>query len=88
MPLIIEGGRVPPRWAEQKSLRPAGFGDSRTGKDCVRIAFMNNMPDSALEDTEVQFFELLDVASGNIPVVARSLLANRSSSRENGDSST
>ncbi len=69
MPLIIEGGRVPPRWIEQKSLRPAGFGDSRTGKDSVRIAFVNNMPDSALEDTEVQFFELLDVASGNTPVV-------------------
>jgi len=68
MPLIVEGGRVPPRWAEQKSLRPAGLGDSRAGRDSVRIAFVNNMPDSALEDTEVQFFELLDAASGNIPV--------------------
>lgn len=69
MPLIVEGGRVPPRWAEQKSLRPAGLVDNCTGTECVRIAFINNMPDSALEDTEMQFFELLDVASGNIPVI-------------------
>ena len=26
------------------------------------------MPDAALEDTEMQFFELLDAASGDIPV--------------------
>jgi homoserine O-succinyltransferase len=68
MPLIVEGGRVPPRWAEQKSLRPSGLVDICTATECVRIAFINNMPDSALEDTEMQFFELLDAASGNIPV--------------------
>ena len=68
MPLIVEGGRVPPRWAEQMSLRPTGLHDRRTSSDCVRIAFINNMPDSALEDTEGQFFDLLDAASGNIPV--------------------
>ena len=69
MPLIIEGGRVPPRWAERKSCRLAGSGESYSaGPDCVRIAFLNNMPDAALEDTEIQFFELLDAASGEIPV--------------------
>jgi homoserine O-succinyltransferase len=69
MPLIIEGGRVPPRWAEKKSCRLVGSGESYgAGADCVRIAFLNNMPDSALEDTEIQFFELLDAASGEIPV--------------------
>jgi homoserine O-succinyltransferase len=68
MPLIVEGGRVPPRWAEQHSLRPAGMVDNSAQRECVRIAFINNMPDSALEDTEMQFFELLDAASGNIPV--------------------
>jgi homoserine O-succinyltransferase len=68
MPLIVEGGRVPPRWAEQKSLRPAGLVDNSAQRECVRIAFINNMPDSALEDTEMQFFELLDAASGSIPV--------------------
>jgi homoserine O-succinyltransferase/O-acetyltransferase len=67
MPLIIEGGRVPPRWAEKNSLRPAGV-ESSAGVECVRIAFINNMPDAALEDTETQFFELLDAAAGDIPV--------------------
>ncbi len=69
MPLIIEGGQVPPRWAERKSCRVVASGESDgAGAECVRIAFLNNMPDSALEDTEVQFFELLDAASGEIPV--------------------
>jgi homoserine O-succinyltransferase/O-acetyltransferase len=69
MPLIIEGSQVPPRWAERKSCRLVGSGDSYgAGPECVRIAFLNNMPDAALEDTEIQFFELLDAASGEIPV--------------------
>jgi homoserine O-succinyltransferase len=69
MPLIIEGGRVPPRWAERKSCRLVGSGESYgAGAECVKIAFLNNMPDAALEDTEIQFFELLDAASGEIPV--------------------
>jgi len=68
MPLIIEGGRVPPRWAETKR-RPLGTAESyAAGAECVRIAFINNMPDAALEDTETQFFELLDAASGDILV--------------------
>lgn len=69
MPLIIEGGRVPTRWAERKICNSVGSGERYgAGADDVRIAFVNNMPDSALEDTEMQFFDLLDVASGNIPV--------------------
>ena len=68
MPLIIDGGRVPTRWAERKNWRPAGSVESRHAEDCVRIAFINNMPDAALEDTEVQFFELLESAAGDIPV--------------------
>jgi homoserine O-succinyltransferase/O-acetyltransferase len=69
MPLIIDGGRVPPRWAERKSCRLVGSGESQgAGAEGVRIAFLNNMPDAALEDTEIQFFELLDAASGEIPV--------------------
>jgi homoserine O-succinyltransferase len=69
MPLIIEGGRVPPRWAERKSLSAAGQLEDPIGTEGVRIAFVNNMPDSALEDTEIQFFDLLDAAAGDIPVV-------------------
>ena len=36
--------------------------------DCIHIGLVNNMPDLALEDTETQFLELLDAASGNIGV--------------------
>jgi homoserine O-succinyltransferase len=32
------------------------------------IALINNMPDAALEDTELQFFDLLDDASGDLPI--------------------
>lgn len=69
MPLIIDGGHVPPRWAERESLRSAESVDGYRGTDCVRIAFVNNMPDSALEDTEIQFFDLLDAAAVDIPVL-------------------
>jgi len=33
--------------------------------ECVSLALINNMPDAAIEDTELQFFELLDDASGD-----------------------
>ena len=69
MPLAIDGGRVPPRWAERKGLRPASSLESHAaGKECVRIAFINNMPDAALEETEIQFLDLLDAAAGDVPV--------------------
>jgi homoserine O-succinyltransferase len=68
MPLIIDGGRVPSRWVERNA--PSGIAiDSRAQQiDGLRIALINNMPDPALEDTELQFFELLDIASGDVPV--------------------
>jgi homoserine O-succinyltransferase len=68
MPLIIEGGRIPPRWADKKGHHLGQVDTFPTSAECVRIAFVNNMPDSALEDTEVQFFELLEAAAGNVPV--------------------
>ena len=69
MPLIIEGGRIPDCWAEKARSRPAVSMDSRSRHSaCVRLALINNMPDPALEDTELQFFELLDIASGDVPV--------------------
>jgi len=68
MSLSIDGGRVPPRLAERKISRPGGSVDHSTSADRVRIAFVNNMPDTALEDTEMQFFELLDAAAGDIPI--------------------
>jgi homoserine O-succinyltransferase len=69
MSLIIDGGRVPPRLAERKIARQGSSVDHSTSVDRVRIAFVNNMPDTALEDTEMQFFELLEVASGDVPVL-------------------
>ncbi len=66
MALLIDGGRIPPRWAEK---HPYSFTDYfGAGADCIKVALINNMPDPALEDTEMQFMELLDTASGDIPV--------------------
>jgi homoserine O-succinyltransferase len=68
MSLVIDGGRVPPRLVERKVSRLGSPVDDSTSANGVRIAFVNNMPDTALEDTEMQFFELLDAAAGDIPV--------------------
>lgn len=68
MSLIIEGP-TPPRW----NMKSAPQGRCSLNA-CLRretgltIALINNMPDAALEDTELQFFELLDMASGDVPV--------------------
>ena len=69
MPLIIEGGRIPRRWVERRkpiALIPIESHSPRP--DGLTLALINNMPDPALEDTELQFFELLDIASEDIPV--------------------
>lgn len=66
MPLIIEGGRIPTRWALEGNSRPSS--SSSRAAEHLKVAFINNMPDAALEDTEIQFFTLLDVASGEVPI--------------------
>jgi homoserine O-succinyltransferase len=71
MPLIIEGGRVPPRWLQGRNSRPLISPDAARREDCVRLALINNMPDAALEDTELQFFDLLDTASGDAVVLLK-----------------
>jgi len=69
MALLIDGGRIPPRWAEKKGLHLVrGSGRNDSGVECVEIALINNMPDAALEDTEMQFMELLETAAGEIPI--------------------
>src|SRR5260370_41830546 len=72
MPLIVDAAQVPTRWLERK---PAGrvvqINSRVTRTEFVRIALINNMPDAALEDTELQFFELLDAASGDVPVLLK-----------------
>jgi homoserine O-succinyltransferase/O-acetyltransferase len=72
MPLIIEGGRVPSRWAEKKQSSVVVPIDRYVKRaECVSLALINNMPDAALEDTELQFLDLLDIASGEIPVLLK-----------------
>jgi homoserine O-succinyltransferase len=71
MPLIIEGGRVPTRWLQERNSRPLISPEAARGNECVRLALINNMPDAALEDTELQFFDLLDVASGDAVVLLK-----------------
>jgi len=71
MPLIIDGGRVPPRWAERNRLVSVRAGEKYAEAEYVKIALVNNMPDPALEDTEIQFFELLDSAAGDVPVLVK-----------------
>ncbi len=67
MALIFEAGRVPPRWATEGACRKGGA-NCGTPTGHLNIALINNMPDAALEDTELQFFDLLDDASGDTPV--------------------
>jgi homoserine O-succinyltransferase/O-acetyltransferase len=67
--LVGDGNRAPTEWAGKKWARPAGLLEASAAQpEWVTIALINNMPDSALEDTELQFIELLDTASGDIPV--------------------
>lgn len=72
MPLLLQRGRIPLRWAERKHFRPSvpieAYGRPT---DCVNIALVNNMPDAAVEDTEMQFFELLETAADDIPVFVK-----------------
>ena len=65
MPLIINDGRMPPRWAAKtRSRHPEVLGHRDESSEHIKLALINNMPDAALEDTEAQFFQLLDTASG------------------------
>jgi homoserine O-succinyltransferase/O-acetyltransferase len=66
MPIAIEGGRVPVLLKRAKAFDPRStLGNAAGEKDVLRIALVNNMPDAALEDTELQFFELLGTAAGD-----------------------
>lgn len=71
MPLIVDGGRIPTHWAERKRSQPTVSAGLGVGAKYIKIALINNMPDPALEDTELQFFELLDAASGDLPVLLK-----------------
>jgi homoserine O-succinyltransferase len=69
MPIAIDGGRIPNRLTREnraRSIRSASRQEMQAER--IRIALINNMPDSALEDTEVQFADLLESAAGDLPV--------------------
>jgi homoserine O-succinyltransferase/O-acetyltransferase len=66
MPVVIEGGRVPKLLMRSNGSQRATTNAAKT--QAVRIALINNMPDAALEDTEVQFFELLNAAATDVPI--------------------
>jgi len=59
--IVIEGGRVP--FLLRKSTATGSAGVAGHNSPLLRIALINNMPDAALEDTEVQFVELLGAAA-------------------------
>jgi len=69
MPLVADKGRTTTHWAGDKYSRGLNSKlNASKMRECIRIALVNNMPDAALEDTEEQFFELLDSAADGLPV--------------------
>lgn len=66
MPVFVEALGGQPLWTRKQNISAHG-----AGVQAIRIALVNNMPDAALEDTELQFFDLLDAASDDLPVVVK-----------------
>jgi homoserine O-succinyltransferase/O-acetyltransferase len=67
MPLLFDKQCAPAHWisANGHSGNEEGWHGIR---ESLRVALVNNMPDAALEDTEAQFFGLLDAASNDFPI--------------------
>ena len=66
---MIDENRTPAHWAEKTKFQAArAINPSDSNTEGLRVALINNMPDPALEDTESQFFNLLDVAADTVPV--------------------
>lgn len=66
---MTDEGRTPAHWAARNNhcvVRPTRCCGGVAQP--LQIAVINNMPDPALEDTESQFFELLDAAAGDLLV--------------------
>jgi homoserine O-succinyltransferase len=66
MLVMMDETRTPTHWAQRNHPSPIAFRGA--APDRINVALINNMPDAALEDTEAQFFELLNSAAGDIPV--------------------
>jgi homoserine O-succinyltransferase/O-acetyltransferase len=70
LPLIINDGNVPEHWETGRAPRAlkdaiVDITKRQAGGEALTIALVNNMPDAALEDTESQFFSLLEAVAGN-----------------------
>jgi homoserine O-succinyltransferase len=67
MPVEMDGGRKAGEWGRNGGSAHGLSAEKGTAEwnQGLRIALINNMPDSALEDTENQFFELLNHAAGD-----------------------
>lgn len=73
LPLTINDGNVPEHWDAGKPHRASKdasveVSEGQAAGEPLTIALVNNMPDSAVEDTESQFFSLLEATAGNRPV--------------------
>ena len=72
MLLMMDETRIPTHWALRNHRTPLAFkATRRAAPDCINVALVNNMPDAALEDTETQFFELLNSAAADVTVRLR-----------------
>lgn len=65
MPLKMQRGWVPRGWIGAAPVRTKDH-DNRASS--IKVALINNMPDSAFEDTGRQFFTLLSAAAGDAQV--------------------
>ncbi len=69
MPLVVDSADGHVIWAGERLRLPASrFEGVDSAAPCLHVALVNNMPDQALKDTELQFFELLDGASETLLV--------------------
>lgn len=69
MPVTIDKAQVRPSWASKGGWRPQKAPGLRHARNsCISIALINNMPDAALEETELQFSSLIELAAGDVPV--------------------
>ena len=66
---MIKGVHVPAVLDRAMNLRSVRRLESPgSDRECIRIALLNNMPDQALEETEWQFFDLLESSAGNLAI--------------------
>ncbi len=69
MPLVVDSAGGGIFWAGKGlCLSDSRFERVDHAGPCIHLALINNMPDLALQDTEAQFFELLDAASEDLLV--------------------